>query len=193
MQRTHLGDVDLRPVRPHGRLVSVRFVKGTYGLRTTRSYTLCNLRVTVEELSKPEVSHQHKTRSSSSAQMTTIVKKNDAKPHLERLKEMLARGVASALVHHFVWRKVGKLVIRLVFVVEQDPWTCMRISPSSRGNDDVGVSGIPALCTRCEEGLSQTHCVSGSGQSEEECLGKRFGEVEVARRGVTLCGHTEAF
>ena len=39
--------------------------------------------------------------------------------HLERLKQMLARRISLAMIHHRVWRKVGKPIIRFVFVVKQ--------------------------------------------------------------------------
>ena len=55
-ERTHLGDTDLRPVRSHGRLVSMRLVKGAGRFQTGRSYALRDLRMTVEELSTP---HRH--------------------------------------------------------------------------------------------------------------------------------------
>lgn len=70
---------------------------------------------------------------------------------------MFARRIAFTLVHHLVRGKVCKLVIGLVFVVKQDLWTCVRVGPASRRDDDVGVARVPASRARCEDGVNETH------------------------------------
>ena len=103
--------------------------------------------MSIEELSKTRMSSQHRH---------SVL--NHARIHLERLKEMFARWVTPAFVHHLVCREIREFVIWLVFIVEQNLGTCMCMGPPSRRSDNnVGVTGIPASCASCEEGESEPH------------------------------------
>lgn len=142
--------MDLCPVRSHSGLVSVRLVESVHRFRTTRSYTLRNLRMTFDELFKHPRISTHPMICLRPPRVYLTPERQGQETHLECLKEMFARRVAFGLVHHFVWREICKLVIRLVFIIEQNPWTRVCVSPASRwGDDDVGVARVPTPCAGC--------------------------------------------